>query len=87
VNVMASHHADLCRRFAQKGVDRFAGIGWHTRPAGPGLDEALAWLECEMADEHDAGDHTVVLGVVRRIEAAIDGAPLVFYRGRYGTFS
>jgi 3-hydroxy-9,10-secoandrosta-1,3,5(10)-triene-9,17-dione monooxygenase reductase component len=87
VNVMASHHAELCRRFARKGVDRFAGIGWHARPAGPGLDEAIAWLECDMADEHDAGDHTVVLGAVRRIESASDGAPLVFYRGHYGTFS
>jgi 3-hydroxy-9,10-secoandrosta-1,3,5(10)-triene-9,17-dione monooxygenase reductase component len=40
-----------------------------------------------VAAEHDAGDHTIVLGAVRRIEAAADGAPLVFFRGRYGTFS
>jgi 3-hydroxy-9,10-secoandrosta-1,3,5(10)-triene-9,17-dione monooxygenase reductase component len=87
VNVMASHHAELCRHFSQRGVDRFAQVSWHDRPAGPGLDEAIAWLECEVAAEHDAGDHTIVLGAVRRIEAAADGAPLVFFRGRYGTFS
>jgi flavin reductase (DIM6/NTAB) family NADH-FMN oxidoreductase RutF len=87
VNVMASHHAPLCGRFAQKDVDRFAGVDWHRRPAGPALDDAVAWLQCEISAEHDAGDHTVVLATVTAIEASPEGAPLVFYKGRYGTFA
>jgi 3-hydroxy-9,10-secoandrosta-1,3,5(10)-triene-9,17-dione monooxygenase reductase component len=86
VNVMAGHHERLCRRFAQRDVDRFAGVGWHARPAGPALDDAIAWLQCEITEEHDAGDHTVVLAAVREVEAA-DGIPLVFFKGRYGTFA
>ena len=35
VNVMASHHEPLCRRFAQRGADRFADVAWHSRSAGP----------------------------------------------------
>ncbi|MCW2991605.1 MAG: flavin reductase, partial [Solirubrobacterales bacterium] len=56
------------------------------RPCGPALDDAVAWIECTMRDEHDAGDHTIVVGSVSAIEAAADSAPLVFFRGRYGTF-
>jgi flavin reductase (DIM6/NTAB) family NADH-FMN oxidoreductase RutF len=28
------------------------------------LPEALAWLECQVVDEHPAGDHVLVLGKV-----------------------
>jgi 3-hydroxy-9,10-secoandrosta-1,3,5(10)-triene-9,17-dione monooxygenase reductase component len=87
VNVMASHHAPLCSRFAQKDIDRFDGVDWHTRPGGPALDDAVAWLQCEIFAEHDAGDHTVVIANVTAIEASPEGAPLVFYKGRYGTFA
>jgi 3-hydroxy-9,10-secoandrosta-1,3,5(10)-triene-9,17-dione monooxygenase reductase component len=85
VNVMAAHHEEVCRRFARKGVDRFAGVPWHARPAGPALDDAIAWIECTLEAEHEAGDHTIVVARVRAIEAAEDGVPLVFHRGRYGT--
>jgi 3-hydroxy-9,10-secoandrosta-1,3,5(10)-triene-9,17-dione monooxygenase reductase component len=86
VNVMADGHGPTCRRFATKGIDRFAGLAWHRRPCGPGLDGAVAWIECALSDEHDAGDHTVAVARVLALEAASDAVPLVFFRGRYGTF-
>jgi flavin reductase (DIM6/NTAB) family NADH-FMN oxidoreductase RutF len=87
VNFMASHHAELSVRFARRNVNRFAGVKWHPRPAGPALDDAIAWLQCQIYDEHDAGDHTVVIAEVIEIEASPEGAPLVFFKGKYGTFS
>jgi 3-hydroxy-9,10-secoandrosta-1,3,5(10)-triene-9,17-dione monooxygenase reductase component len=34
--------------------------------------------------EHDGGDHLVVIGDVRRVEASADAPPpLLYYRGRY----
>ena len=87
VNVMAGHHEEICRRFALQGVDRFAGVAWSERAAGPALDDAVAWVECAIRDEHDAGDHTIVVASVLGLGAAEDAAPLVFFRGRYGTFS
>ena len=88
VNVMAGHHEAVCRQFAVKdAADRFAGVGWHPRPAGPALDEAVAWIECEITAEHEAGDHTVVLAEVVAMEARSDRPPLVFFQGRYGTFN
>lgn len=87
VNVLASHHESMCRRFAEKGGDRFRGVKWVRRRAGPALEDALAWLQCEIRTECEAGDHTVVLADVCEVEAAAGVAPLVFFQGRYGTVS
>jgi len=86
VNVMHERHSEMTRRFAQRGVDRFAGLGWHPRPGGPAIEDAVAWIDCVLLDEHDAGDHTIVVAEVVAIEASEDTSPLVFHRGRYGGF-
>jgi flavin reductase (DIM6/NTAB) family NADH-FMN oxidoreductase RutF len=84
VNVMAGHHEETIRRFARRDVDRFAGSPVTARAAGPGLGDAVAWIDCELQHEHDAGDHTIAVARVLGIEAAEDPTPLVFFRGRYG---
>ncbi len=86
INVMAHHHEEITRRFARKGADRFSGIGYHQRRAGPALSDALAWIDCEIHAEHDAGDHTIVVARVLAVEASPAGEPLVFFRGQYGSF-
>jgi 3-hydroxy-9,10-secoandrosta-1,3,5(10)-triene-9,17-dione monooxygenase reductase component len=86
VNVMAHHHEEATRAFARKGVDRFSGITHHARRGGPALDDAVAWLDCEIRAEHAAGDHLIVVAEVVDLAARSDAAPLVFFRGRYGTF-
>jgi 3-hydroxy-9,10-secoandrosta-1,3,5(10)-triene-9,17-dione monooxygenase reductase component len=87
VNVMAGHHEEVTRRFAASQTDRFAGVSYSDRAGGPGLHNALAWIECETADEHEAGDHTIVVARVVAIEAASeDFEPLIFFRGSYGSF-
>jgi 3-hydroxy-9,10-secoandrosta-1,3,5(10)-triene-9,17-dione monooxygenase reductase component len=86
VNIMASHHEPLIRRFAMKGVDRFDGVKWSERAAGPALQGAVAWIECRIETELVAGDHTVVLGGVIALEASTEVEPLVLFRGSYGSF-
>jgi flavin reductase (DIM6/NTAB) family NADH-FMN oxidoreductase RutF len=86
VNVMAHHHVEACKRFALRGADRFAGVDWHERDGGPAFDDAVAWIDCELQDEHDAGDHTIAIGRVLSIEASTEARPLVFFRGLYGGF-
>lgn len=83
VNVMASHHETTTRRFAQRGADRFDGLSLHDRPSGPALDDAVAWIDCAVRDEHDAGDHTIVLADVLGLDADETASPLIFFRGRY----
>lgn len=87
INVLASNHAHLSRRFAEPG-ERFHDVAFHERPAGPALDEALAWIDCEIQAEHPAGDHTVVVAAVRALEAHPHAdEPLVFFGGAYGSFA
>jgi len=86
VSVMAGHHEKACRRFADPRADRFAGIPWSPRPCGPALDDAVAWIDCLLEDEHEAGDHTIAVGAVVAMEAASAVSPLVFFQGCYGTF-
>ena len=88
VNVMARHHEDATRRFATKEADRFSELEYHHRRSGPAIDDAVAWIECGLQDEYDAGDHTIVVGRVVAIEAASSAPdPLVFFQGRYGSFA
>jgi flavin reductase (DIM6/NTAB) family NADH-FMN oxidoreductase RutF len=88
VNIFAAHQEEMSRRFSQRGVDRFAGVAWHEREAGPALDDAVAWIECTTDAVYEAGDHLIVVGAVLRLEASDDDVePLVFFRGRYGYFS
>ena len=44
----------------------------------------MAWIDCEITDEYDAGDHTIVVAAVLDLESPGTSGPLIFFRGRYG---
>ncbi|MBT8461454.1 MAG: flavin reductase family protein [Gemmatimonadetes bacterium] len=86
LNFLCSDDAATSDRFATEG-SKFDGIEWHTAPAGsPLLPGILAWVECEVEQDVEAGDHTVFIG---RVTAAAIGRtdrdPLVHFGGRYHT--
>ncbi|MEU6602803.1 flavin reductase family protein [Streptomyces flaveolus] len=84
VNVLAAGQADVSAAFARSGNDRFHGIGWSPGPGGaPRLDGVCAFISCELWNEYDAGDHTLVVGRVLALGADPAQEPLVFHRGRY----
>jgi 3-hydroxy-9,10-secoandrosta-1,3,5(10)-triene-9,17-dione monooxygenase reductase component len=86
-NILEEDGEEVCRRFAQKGVDRFAHVDYSMgRTGAPILDHALAFVDCETEAEHDAGDHVIVVGRVLELGYAAAGKPLLFYRGGYGRF-
>ncbi len=88
VNVLAADQEDVCRAFAQRGGDKFAGISWRPAASGaPRLDGVAAWIDCDFDSVTDAGDHYLVMGRVRELDGAGDGLPLVFFQGGYGRFS
>lgn len=83
-NVLGARQAELCRTFASKGADRFAGVDWTEGETGaPRIVDAIAWIECELAQATEAGDHWFVLGSVCHLEASAGEDPLVFFRGAY----
>jgi len=60
------------------------GIRYRTLKSGmPVLEEALANLDCRVVDARAAGDHTVFIAEVREVLLG-EGAPLLYFRGRYG---
>jgi flavin reductase (DIM6/NTAB) family NADH-FMN oxidoreductase RutF len=84
VNVLAHDQHGVSELFAQLGIDRFAELGWTSSPLGaPILDGVSAWVDCELAAEYDAGDHTIVLGAVGALAADPGRHPLIRFRGRY----
>ena len=84
VNILGVDQVDLAERFAQKGGDKFAGV-----PVTPGhwgeplFDEALATLECRVAEETTGGTHYVFLAEVES-GAARGGTPLAYFKGEFG---
>ncbi|MEU4967267.1 flavin reductase family protein [Streptomyces smyrnaeus] len=90
VNVLAADQGELCRAFAVSGADKFAGVSYRPTPVtgSPLLEGVAAWIDCEIHAVHTGGDHLIVVGRVRALGAAEDDrAPLVFHRGRLGTFT
>ncbi len=88
VNVLAADQEPLCRAFASHDVDKFAGITWHAaRTGSPILDDAVAWIDCEIEAIHSAGDHEVVIGRVVNLDVAAPRPSLLFFQGGYGSFS
>jgi 4-nitrophenol 2-monooxygenase / 4-nitrocatechol 4-monooxygenase, reductase component len=86
VNILGEDQGDLATHFASKGADKFATLEVRAGQAGqPLLADALAQLECEVADTAVGGTHTVFLGEVRSAHAR-PGSPLTYFRGRFGRF-
>ena len=86
-NILEEDDEQICRLFAEKGIDRFAHIAYSSgRSGSPILRDALAFVDCETVDEHEAGDHLIVVGRVLELGYASEGKPLLFYRGGYGRF-
>jgi flavin reductase (DIM6/NTAB) family NADH-FMN oxidoreductase RutF len=92
VNVLARGHGDLCWRFARSGTDseRFTDVNWFPAPTGsPILDGAVAWIDCEVEQVYEMGDHYFVLGRVVALAADHVGEvppPLLFFKGTLGGF-
>lgn len=86
LSLLAGDQEGIAQHFA-RGVPPFAH--WHgiaTRPGAEGaplIDDALGWLECRTAAEHEAGDHTLFVGDVLAAERGRAAPPLVYVDQRY----
>ena len=83
VNFLSEGQESLSRRFATKGIDKFAGLECHDGVNGAViLDGVLGYVECTITQCIDGGDHTIVIGEVLHADAA-DERPLLFFKGKY----
>ena len=85
-SLLAGDQTHVAQHFARSGIPPIAlwnGVDVHDGKRGPLIDDALAWLECRTVAEHDAGDHTILVGEVESSELGRTGAGLIYRGGAY----
>jgi flavin reductase (DIM6/NTAB) family NADH-FMN oxidoreductase RutF len=84
VSVLSAEQAELSRQFAISKSDKFAGVSWHAAPSGhPVIEGSVAWVDCDLASETEAGDHVFVLANVLDLGVETGDTPLLHHRGGY----
>lgn len=83
VHFLGRASAELGPRFAKLPPhvgDPFAGLGTSSAVSGcPILNDCRAWLDCQVAAVHPAGDHTIFVGRVVALGRGRDeGEPVVY---------
>jgi 3-hydroxy-9,10-secoandrosta-1,3,5(10)-triene-9,17-dione monooxygenase reductase component len=84
VNVLRDGAEDVARVFASKvpEADKLRGVPHRLVEGMPILDDALAWIVCDVRELIPAGDHEIAIGEVVAMDVA-EGAPLLWYQGAY----
>ncbi|MDQ0474341.1 flavin reductase [Labrys wisconsinensis] len=83
VNILSSRQMEVSRHFSSKVEDKFADAAWSSGPFGsPLIAGCLAHFECETHAQVEGGDHTILIGLVKRARR-FDGEPLLFSQGHY----
>lgn len=90
LNLLGRGEEELARRFAGAADSKFEGVEWEQGVTGcPTIPEALAVCECALERAVPAGDHTLFVGRVVRVEVndAVPNDPLIYFSGAYGALS
>jgi 3-hydroxy-9,10-secoandrosta-1,3,5(10)-triene-9,17-dione monooxygenase reductase component len=84
VNVLRAGHEDVAARFASKipEGEKLSGLAHHDVEGIPVLDDALAWVVCNLREVLPGGDHLIAIGEVTALHSD-EGHPLVWFRGAY----
>ena len=85
-SILASRQEHLARHFARGVPPIGLWIGIETTVGGLGaplIDGALGWVECTLASEVDAGDHTFFVGSVESARRGPGREALVHLRREY----
>jgi len=81
ISILTDQQAEVSRRFAVTGADKFADLRWTPGPVTgvPLIDGALTCMECGIEAIHEAGDHYLVCARVIDITMS-EGRPLLYFR-------
>jgi flavin reductase (DIM6/NTAB) family NADH-FMN oxidoreductase RutF len=86
INILGADQIDLAKRFAAKGVDRFADVAFEQGVGGaPLLAGAAASFECFNRSRYEEGDHVIFVGEVERCSHRTGASPLLFHGGKFYT--
>ncbi len=86
INILGADQKALARRFATRGVDRFADVQFVEGVGGaPLLAGAAATFECFNRSRYEEGDHVIFVGEVERCTHRVGASPLLFHGGKFYT--
>ncbi|MEO8496604.1 MAG: flavin reductase family protein [Planctomycetota bacterium] len=84
LNILSAQQQELSDRFAFKGPKDFSGLETTTAETGaPILKDALGWVDCKLKEILPGGDHDIFIGEIVAGGASDEGAPLLYYGGKY----
>ncbi|MFV0457545.1 MAG: flavin reductase [Actinomycetales bacterium] len=87
INVLTGDQEHIGRAIASRWEGKFDGLECFESPAGnPVLAGSLAWLDVELTNTVEAGDHWIALCRVLDMEVLNPVSPLIFFQGGYGSF-
>jgi flavin reductase (DIM6/NTAB) family NADH-FMN oxidoreductase RutF len=81
-NILASDQRRLSQTLSGWSQDKFRDVKFD--PSRPGVIQGcLAWADCELEREVEAGDHLIVLAAPSALEVARSTRPLIFFQRAY----
>ena len=88
VSILSAEHKSVSSRLAGPGEHSLDGLPLLATELGPpALADSLAVFECAREQVVEGGDHTVLIGRVLRFHRPLEGAPLVYFKGRYSALA
>lgn len=88
VSILGADHREVSARLAGAGEHSLEGLKLLPTELGPpALADSLAVFECASHAVQDGGDHAIIVGRVLRFARRENGAPLVFFRGKYSALA
>lgn len=86
LNILAADQLEISDRFAFKGPKDFSGLDTKQAETGaPILIDVLGWVDCKLKEILPGGDHDIFVGEIVAGGAPDEGAPLLYYSGKYAT--
>jgi len=88
VNILGADQEPISRYFSwrdrPRGAEAFDEIPHGVSATGcPIIEGAAGYLDCRLADSHEAGDHVIYIGEVLALGYDSDVEPLLFHGGAY----
>lgn len=81
-NILASDQRQLSQTLAGWSPDKFRGVAFDESGAHV-IRGCLAWADCTVEREIEAGDHTIVLASPLELTVVRDAKPLIFHQRAY----
>lgn len=82
INLLSQGQENLSRTFAHPSSVNWPTIGFKDEEALV-LEDCLAYLQCNIAERYEGGDHTIFLARVKNVWTDPAKEPLLYYRGHY----